>query len=149
MHNECGVEDINQQKKEKKSKKNLKRDGYDHNKKSVARLDESLGRRRKAKMLIGAFRGDASAGGACKHAELEQEGFVNLLDCIDLFLGCRRKGGEAAGASVEFFDDGAQELAIDLIQAVRVYIEHRESFVCDRLRDMPFCAHLGVVAGAA
>src|ERR1035437_4901552 len=73
----------------------------------------------------GEWGGYASAGGAVEEADLDEEGFVDLLQRVLLF---GQGGGECVEAdrdAVVLLDDGAQEAAIELVEAVGVDLEAR------------------------
>ena len=77
-------------------------------------------------MLIGEAGGDAAAGGSVEEANLNEEGFVDLLQRV-LLLG--QGGGECVEAdrpAVVLLDDGAQQAAVEFVEAVSVDLEQAE-----------------------
>jgi len=77
-------------------------------------------------MLVREAGRDAAAWGAVEKTNLDEEGFVDLFESILLF-------GEGGGESVEadrtaiiFLDDGAEQAAIKLVEAVGVDFQHFE-----------------------
>ena len=93
--------------------------------------------------------GIAVLGVALEKADLDQEGLVDVLDRV-LFLADRRGDRvEADRAAAELLDDRAQQLAVDLVEAVLVDLEQLERRVRDVERDRAVGAHLRVVAHAA
>src|SRR5947209_15648859 len=68
-------------------------------------------------MLIGGTHGDTASRRACDKAELEQIGFVYVLNRLRIFA---RAGGQrikSDGTTVEFLDDGEQHIAVRLVQS--------------------------------
>jgi hypothetical protein len=77
-------------------------------------------------VFVGEAGGDAAAGGAVEEADLDEEGFVDLFEGVLLF---GERGGqrvEADRAAVVFLDDGAEQAAVELVEAVGVDLEHFE-----------------------
>ena len=100
-------------------------------------------------MLVGEAGGDAASRGAVEEADLDEEGFVDLFEGV-LFFGQRgRQGVEADGASVVFLDDGAEEAAVELVEAVGIDFKHFEGGHGGGAVDLAGCANLGVIADAA
>jgi len=79
-----------------------------------------------AEVLVGEAGGDAAAWGAVEETDLDEEGFVDLLQRVLLF---GQRGGEcveADRAAVVLFDDGAQQAAVEFVEAVSVDLEQAE-----------------------
>ena len=57
---------------------------------------------------------------------LEQVGFVDVLDRVRLLADRRRQRVDADGAASELLDDGEQQPAVDVVEAVGVDVEERE-----------------------
>ncbi len=100
-------------------------------------------------MLVGEAGGDAAAWGAVEEADLDEEGFVDLFEGVLLFGEGGGEGVEADGAAVVLFDDGAEETAVELVEAVGVDFEEFEGGVGGGAVDDAGGADLGVVADAA
>src|ERR1700690_3590897 len=93
-------------------------------------------------MFVGETGGDAAAGGAVEEADLDKEGFVDLF-------GGGGEGVEADRATVVFFDDGAKQAAVELVEAVGVDFEQLEGGDGRGAVDLAGGANLGIVADAA
>ena len=83
-----------------------------------------------AEVLVGEAGGDAAAGGAVEEADLDEEGFVDLFEGVLLLGEGGGEGVEADRAAVVLFDDGAQEAAVELVEAVGVDLQQREGGLC-------------------
>ena len=79
-----------------------------------------------AEVFVGEAGGDAAAGGAVEEADLDEEGFVDLFEGVLLFGQRGGEGVEADRAAVIFFDDGAQQAAVEFVEAVGVDLEQGE-----------------------
>src|SRR5712692_2490000 len=99
-------------------------------------------------MFVGQARGDAAAGGAGDEAQLQQVGFVDILDGFGVFAGAGGQRVQADGAAVEFLDDGQQQVAVGLVEADVIDFQRVQG--CHRYlaRDYAVGSHLGVVAHA-
>ena len=102
-----------------------------------------------AEVLVGEAGGYAASGGAVEEADLDEEGFVDFFEGVLLFGEGGGEGVEAYGASVVFFDDGAEEAAVELVEAVGVDFEHFEGGHGGGTVDLSLGADFGVVADAA
>ena len=77
------------------------------------------------------MRRDAAARRAIEEADLDQERLVDLLDRVRLFGERRRPSCSRRPARPELLDDGEQQLAVDLVEAVIVDLEHLQRVVRD------------------
>ena len=100
-------------------------------------------------MFVGEAGGDAAAGGAVEEADLDEEGFVDLFEGVLLFGQCGGEGVEADRPAVVLLDDGAEETAVEFVEAVRVDFEQGERGLRGGAVDDAGGADLGVVADAA
>src|SRR5579884_1544605 len=67
-----------------------------------------------------------SPGGAFDQAALEQVGLVHVLDRVLLLSHGYRQGGEAHRAAAELLADRPQDLAVQAIEPLSVYLEQVE-----------------------
>ena len=82
--------------------------------------------------MLAAERGDdAAAGGPLEETELEQVRLVDVLDRVRLLAQRDRQRGKPDRAAVEALDDGAQQLAIDRLEATLVDLEQLEGLAGD------------------
>src|SRR4029079_16437990 len=88
-------------------------------------------RGRQAEILVRQRGGDAAPRRAIQKSRLDEKGFVNVFERVALFAQGGGEGGHADRAALEFFDDRAQQPAIDLVEAVRVHLQHLERTVGD------------------
>ena len=102
--------------------------------------------RRDSKMIVGELRGDASAGCAVQKSNLDEERFVDFLNCIRFFRERCRQRAHSDRPTLILLDDGEQQLAIDLVESMLVDFEHLERGLGSRKVDLPRAAHLGIVA---
>ena len=79
-----------------------------------------------AEVLVGEAGGDAAAWGAVEEADLDEEGFVDLFEGVLLFGEGGGEGVEADRAAVVLLDDGAQQAAVEFVEAVGVDLQQRE-----------------------
>ena len=72
----------------------------------------------------------AAAWGAIEKPDLDEERFVDFFECVFFFSqGCGQRAQTHRAATV-FVDDRQQQLAVDLIEAVRVNLKHGQRGVC-------------------
>ena len=69
----------------------------------------------------------SASGAAFDEAFLEEEGFVDFLDGATILAEGGGYGRETYGTAAEFVDDSAEELVVNLVKSVAVYVE---SFKC-------------------
>ena len=100
-------------------------------------------------MAVGEAGGNAAAGGSVEEADLDEEGLVDLFEGVLLLGEGGGEGVEAYGAPVVLFDDGAEEAAVELVEAVGVDFQHFEGGVGGGAVDFALGADLGEVADAA
>ena len=53
----------------------------------------------------------------CNEAQLQQEGLINVFDCLRVFAGAGCKGIQANGTTTELLDNGEQEITVGLVKA--------------------------------
>src|SRR5947209_11160406 len=68
-------------------------------------------------MLIGGTHGDTASRRACDKAELEQIGFVYVLNRLRIFARAGGQRVKSHGTTVEFLDDREQHIAVRLVQS--------------------------------
>src|SRR6185437_16954409 len=90
-----------------------------------------------------------AAGGAVEEADLDEEGFVDFFEGVFFFGECGGKRVQAYGATVIFLDDGAEQAAVEFVEAVRVDLEQCECGLRGGAIDLSLGADLGIVADAA
>ena len=100
-------------------------------------------------MLVGAARGGAAAGGAVEEAVLQEVRLVDVLDRVGLLADGRGEGVHARPAAAELLDDGEEEAAVHLVEAVGVDLEEGEGVAGDGDGDGAVGPDLGEVAHAA
>src|SRR5687767_13900674 len=69
-------------------------------------------------VLVGARRGDAAARRAIEESGLDQKRLVHVLDRVFFFIDGGGNAVQANRPPAEFVDDRAQQLAIDLVEAL-------------------------------
>ena len=80
---------------------------------------------------------------------LDEEGLVDFLECVLLFGKRGGKGVKADWTSFIFFDDGHEQTAVELVEAVGVHFEHFEGVFGGCAVDFAGAANLSVIANAA
>lgn len=100
-------------------------------------------------MFVGETGGDAASRGAVEEATLDEEGLVDLFERVFFFGERGGEGIEADRASVVLLDDGHEQAAVELVEAVSVHLEHFERVFGGGSVDVARAANLGVVADAA
>ena len=74
-------------------------------------------------MFIGKARRDPPPGCAVEEAYLDEERFVDFFEGVLFFGEGGGEGVEAYGAAVVFFDDGAEQAAVEFVEAVGVHFQ--------------------------
>src|SRR5271156_2585007 len=100
-------------------------------------------------MFVGQGGGDAAAGGAVEEAELHEVGLVDFLDGVFFLAEAGGGGGGAARAAGIFLDDGEEQVAVDVVEAVLVDAEHGQGVAGDGEVDEALGADFGEIADAA
>src|ERR1700678_4533040 len=100
-------------------------------------------------MFVGQGGGDAAAGGAVEQAELHEVGLVDFLDGVFFLAEGGGEGVEADGAAGIFLDDGQEQVAVDVVEAVLVDAEHGQGVAGDGQIDETFSADFSEIADAA
>ncbi len=101
-----------------------------------------------AKMSIGAPGGDPTSGRSIDETELEEKRLVDVHDRVRFFTD---RGGDRVKTnwpSVELFDNRAQHLTVDVVEAKLVNFEHAKRGVCDVAIDPALGSNVGKVANA-
>src|SRR5262250_2018039 len=103
-------------------------------------------RRRDAKMLIGQLRGCPAPGGTVQEPNLNEEGFVDLFDCVGFF--CQRGGKRiyAHWTALILLNNGQQKFAIDFVETVLIHFQHLQRGLRSRQVDFPGATHLSIIA---
>src|SRR5579859_1705205 len=101
-----------------------------------------------AEVFVGEACDDATAWGACDEAELQQVGFVDILDGFGVFTGAGGQRVQADGATIELLDDGQQQVAVGLVEADLVDLQRCQGRLSHLACDDAVGAHLGIVAHA-
>src|SRR5579884_788619 len=100
-------------------------------------------------MLVSELGGDAAAGGAIQEANLDQKRLVDFFYRFGFFCQSGRQRVHADGATLILLDNGEQQLAVNLVEAVLVHFEHLEGgFRCGQV-DFAGTPHLGVIPDPA
>src|SRR5208282_805899 len=92
---------------------------------------------------------DPSAGRAVQKADLDQKRLVDFFDGVGFFGQRRAQRIQTHRPTLVLLDDGEQQFAVDLVEAVAVYFKHAERGLGGGQIDGTGGAHLGVVAYAA
>src|ERR1700722_8851886 len=100
-------------------------------------------------MFVGEGGGDAAAGGAVEEAELHEVRFVDFLDGVFFLAERSGEGVQAHGAAGILLDDGEEQVAVDVVEAVLVNAEHGQCVAGHGQIDEPFGADFGEIAHAA
>ena len=100
-------------------------------------------------MQVRGARRHAAARGAHQEALLDQKRLGDVLERAAFLAERCRQAVDPDRAAVEALDDGGEELAVEVVEALTVYLEQIERCICNRLLDAAIGAHLGVVAHAA
>src|SRR5688572_26534624 len=83
-------------------------------------------RRRIAQMLVSAPRGDPPARRALQETLLDEERLVEVLDRAALLADRRGDRLDAGRSAAVLLDDRAEDLAVDLVEAVLVHLQQTE-----------------------
>src|SRR5262245_29971635 len=102
--------------------------------------------RRQPEVFIGARRGHAAARRAIEKSSLNEKRLVDVFDGVFFLVDGGRDAVDPHRSTTEFVDDGAQQLAIDLIEAVVVHFEQLEGGTGDLTGDRPVSTDLRVIA---
>src|SRR5579883_1924535 len=78
-------------------------------------------------MIVCCFAGYAAAWSALQKPDLKEIWFVDVFNRIDFLAKDGCYGADADRPSVKALDNGAQELAIDVVETVFVNIQHGQS----------------------
>ena len=77
-----------------------------------------------AKVLVGEVSCYPAARRTIKEADLYQERLIHLFDGVSLFRQSCRQRIQPDGPSLVFLDDGHQQFAVNLIEAVLIDFQH-------------------------
>ena len=73
-----------------------------------------------AEVFVGQAGSDATTGSAVQETDLNEERFVDLFEGVLLLCKGGGEGVEADGAAVILLNDGAEEAAVELVEAVGI-----------------------------
>src|SRR5487761_1201248 len=96
-----------------------------------------------AEIFVGERGGNAAALRAVEQAELHQIRLVNFLDRVLFFAERRGERVESTRPAAIFLNNGEQQVAVHLIEAVLVDPKQPQRFLRHRQRDFPVRANLG------
>src|SRR5262245_12446835 len=99
-------------------------------------------------MFVRELSRDAAAGRALEKTDLEEIRFVNIFDGVN-FLA--QNGGDRIHANrppAEAFDDGAEKLSIDVVEAVFIHIEKLQRIERDRRGNFAVAFNVGIIANS-
>ncbi len=102
-----------------------------------------------AEVAVGELGHLAATGGALQEALLDEEGFVDFLDCAGILSYRCADGAETDGTTLELVDDGEQYAVVDLVEAVAVDVEGLKGVACYGEVDAAGATHHGEVAHSA
>lgn len=105
--------------------------------------------RSETKVQIGARGGDTTAGGALQETLLDQIRLNNILDRLLLFTNGGGQIIEPYRSTEELIQYGQQQLAIHIVEALLIHIQHIEGLSGHLGTDMAIGADLGVIAHPA
>jgi hypothetical protein len=83
------------------------------------------------KVLIRRRQGNTSTRRSGDHAQLDQEGFVYILNRLRLFTYSDCDSGESDGPTPELHTQCRQQGAIDFVQPKIIHAENTETLSCD------------------
>ena len=100
-------------------------------------------------MTISQFCHHTSSGGALDKALHDEEGLVHLLHGAGILAHGSGDGCDAHRTTLELVDDGQQDLIVDFIETVLVYIQGRQGNLGDLGVDLAVALHLCEVPHAS
>ena len=83
-----------------------------------------------AQVLVGQLGDLAATGRALEEALLDEEGLVHLFQRAGVLADGCGDGAEAYGSATKLVDDGAEDLVVNLVEAVAVDVECFEGIAC-------------------
>src|SRR6266403_4609380 len=102
-----------------------------------------------SEMLVRQLGRDASARRAIQKPDLDQKRFVDFFNRILLLGQGRGQSVYTHWSALIFLDDGQQQLAVDLVEAVTINFQHQQRSLGSWQVDFSGAAHLGKVAHPA
>ena len=106
-------------------------------------------RRLETEVLVGELGRDSPPRSAVEESDLHEKRFVDFLDGVGFFGECGGQGVHADRSALILLDDGHQQTAIDLIEAVLIDLQHLKGCLSRRAIDVSGAADLSVIADAA
>src|SRR5579863_3948756 len=103
-------------------------------------------RRLETKMQPRLERRHAATGRAQQVALLNQKGFYHVFQCSALFTDRGRDTVDTGRSAFKPFDDGAQQFAVENIEAAAVHLQHLERRFGDSARQTAVAAYLREIA---
>ena len=100
-------------------------------------------------MLVGQVGDFAAARGALDESLLDEERLIDLFHSAGVLADGGGDGVDTHGSALELVDDGQQNLAVDEVEAVTVYVQGFEGKARDFQVDAPASLDLRKVADAA
>ena len=100
-------------------------------------------------MSVGLFGDFASARGAANETFFDEEGFVDFFHCAGVFANGGGDGAHSHRTSLEFVDDGEQNLVVDFVKTIFVDVEGFESIARYGDIDAAVAFDLGKIAHTA
>src|SRR5277367_5633411 len=100
-------------------------------------------------MLVGQLGGDSSTWSSVQETDLDQKWFVDFFDGVGFLCQPCGQRVQSDWAALIFFDDGQQQLAIYLVEAVTIHFQHLQCGLSGWQVDLARASHLRVVANAA
>ena len=97
-------------------------------------------------MLVGELGRDAPAGRPRQKAQLHQEWFVDVLNCLRVLRHGDRDGVQSDRAAFVLLDDGPKDPAVDGVETELVDLEHGQRVERDPLVDPSLRPYLGKVS---
>ena len=100
-------------------------------------------------MFISQFRHLSSPRCTLQESFLDQERFIYFFQCSRIFPQCRSNGSQSHRPTFELVYNGTEQLVINLIQAIPVYIQRLQREASDRLIDISVPLHLSEITHTA
>ena len=91
---------------------------------------------------------DAAARGAGEETELDEIGFVDVLDGLDLLSGDGGERLDADRTAFEFLRDGGEDVPVGRFETNLIYLEERERLARDGRGNFLVSVYLGEIADA-
>src|SRR5208337_5439399 len=98
-----------------------------------------------AKVLIRQMCSHSSARRAVQKSDLDEERLIDFLDGVSLLRQRRCQRVHPHWPALVLLDDAEQQLAVNLVEAVAIDLEHLQRRLRRRFVDLAYALHLGVV----